>query len=72
MVGKQKILAPAELATFNMGYKAAMGILKDLLTQWIQAEQTHSACQCSQCNALREIATMKYIGPEAISSSESK
>ena len=70
MAEKQKILTPAELATFNMGYKAAMGVLKDLLAQWILTEETHSACRCLRCMALREIATMKYISPYEISKSE--
>ncbi len=60
MADKKKF-TPAELAAFNMGYKAAMGILKDTLLLWSKAEETHSACRCSHCTALREIAVMKYL-----------
>lgn len=70
MAEKQKTLTAVELAAFNMGYKAAMGVLKDHLVRWSQAEEGHAACSCSHCMALREIGKMKYISPYQISGSE--
>ena len=61
MVKKLRMFTPAELATFNMGYKVAMGVLKDHLLQWSQAEEEHAGCSCTHCTALREIGKWKYI-----------
>ncbi len=67
MARKQKVFSAEELAAFNMGYKAAMGVLKDLLVRWSEAAEAHAACSCSHCMALREIGKMKYLSPDEIS-----
>jgi hypothetical protein len=70
MSEKQNVFTAAEFAAFNMGYKAAMGVLKDHLVRWSQAEEVHATCSCSHCIALREIGRMKYLSPYEISTSE--
>ncbi len=71
MAEKQKVFTASELLAFNMGYKAAMGVLKDHLLQWSQTEEVHGACSCTQCMALREIAKIKYISSYERCESES-